>query len=139
MDQTGSSATNGIAGRPAIRLVLLTVGIIVLLLIAWLGRIIVMLLFASVVFAVLLSAVVDWVATKLKIRRRLAFALLLGTALVLVFLTIWIRGPSIVEQFAALQTDLPQAGHKLLERLNGYESGRWVLAQWSDLHRVQYR
>jgi predicted PurR-regulated permease PerM len=49
-----------------------------------------------------------------------------------VFLTLWIRGPSIIEQFADLQTDLPQAGHKFLERLNGYQWGRWLLAQWSN-------
>ena len=66
MDQTGSSSTNGIACRPAVRLVLLTVGIIVWLLVAWLGRVIVMLLFASVVFAVLLSAVVDWVDNEIE-------------------------------------------------------------------------
>ena len=105
---------------------LLTVGIIVFLLVAWVGRVIVMLLLAAVVFAVLLSAVVDWVTTKLKIRRGLAFALLLAAGFVVVFLTLWIRGPSIIEQFADLQTDLPQAAHKFLERLNGYQWGRWL-------------
>jgi predicted PurR-regulated permease PerM len=132
VDQAGSSSTNGIASRSAVRLVLLTVGIIVLLLVAWLGRVIVMLLLASGVFAVLLSAVVDWLTMKLKIRRGLAFALLLAAGFVVVFLTLWIRGPSIIEQFADLQTDLLQAAHKFLERLNGYREGRWLLAQWSD-------
>src|SRR5665213_2228333 len=132
MDQTGSSSTNGIASRPAVRLVFLTVGIIVFLLIAWVGRVIVMLLLAAVIFAVLLSAVVDWVTPKLKIRRGLAFALLLAAGFVVVSLTLWIRGPSIIEQFADLQTDLPQAAHKFLERLNGYQWGRWLLVQWSD-------
>ncbi len=132
MDQTEPSSTNGIAARPAVRVVLLTVGIIVLLLVAWVGRVIVMLLFAAAVLAALLSAVVDWVAAKLKIRRGVTFALLLGVGFSILFLTLWIRGPSIIEQFADLQTDLPQAAHKLLERLNGYQWGRWILAQWSD-------
>jgi predicted PurR-regulated permease PerM len=132
MDQTGSSSTNGIASRPALRLVFLTVGIIVFLLAAWVGRVIVMLLLAAVVFAVLLSAIVDWVTTKLKIRRGLAFALLLAAGFVVASLALWIRGPSIIEQFADLQNDLPQAAHKFLERLNGYQWSRWLLAQWSD-------
>ena len=132
MDQADSSSTNGIAMRPAVRLVLLTVGIIVGLLVAWLGRVIVMLLLAAVVFAVLLSAVVDWVTTKLKIRRGLAFALLLAAGFAVMFFTLWIRGPRIIEQLADLQTDLPQAAHEFLERLNGYQWGRWLLAQWSD-------
>lgn len=132
MDQTGSSSTSGIASRPAVRLVFLAIGIIVFLLIAWVGRVIMMLLLAAVIFAVLVSAVVDWVTTKLKIRRGLAFALLLAAGFVVVFLTLWIRGPSIIEQFADLQTDLPLAAHKFLERLNSYQWGRWLLAQWSD-------
>jgi predicted PurR-regulated permease PerM len=110
MDQTGPFSTIGMASRLAIRVVLLTVGIVVFLLIAWLGRVVVMLLFASGVLAVLLSAVVEWVTTKLKIRCGFTFALLLGAGFVLVFLTFWIRGPSIIEQFTDLQTDLPQAG-----------------------------
>lgn len=132
MDQTGSSSTNGIASWPAVHLVFLTVGIIVFLLVAWVGRVIVMVLLAAMVFAILLSAVVDWVTTRLKIRRGVAFGLLLAAGFVVAFLTSWIGGPSIIGQFANLQTDLPQAAHKLVERLNGYQWGRWLLAQWSD-------
>ena len=62
-----------------------------LLLVAWVGRVIVMLLVASAVIAVLLSSVVDWVTARLKIRRGLAFALLLTGSVVAVFLTLWIK------------------------------------------------
>lgn len=132
MDQTGSTSTSAFASRPAVRIVLLAFGIAVFLMVAWVGRIIVMLLLAAVVFAVLLSAVVDWVTTKLKIRRGLAFALLLVAGFAVVFLTFWIRGSSIIEQFADLESDLPQAAHQLLERLKRLQWGRWLLAQWSD-------
>jgi predicted PurR-regulated permease PerM len=76
---------------------LLAVGTIVFLLVAWVGRVIVMLLLAAVVFAVLLSAVVAWVTTKLKIRRGVAFALLLAAGFVVMFFSLWIRGPRIIE------------------------------------------
>jgi predicted PurR-regulated permease PerM len=132
MEQTGSSSTSSIASLPAVRLVFLTVGIIVFLLSAWVGRVIVMLLLAAVVFAVLLSAVVDWVTTKLKIRRGLAFALLLSIGFVVVFLTFWIRGQGIIGQFGDLETDLPQAAHQFLERMKSLQWGSWLLAQWSD-------
>lgn len=132
MDQTASSSTSAIASRPAVRLVLLTVGITVFLLVAWICRVIVMLLLAAVVFAVLLSVVVDWVSTNLKIRRGLALALLLVAGFVVVSLTFWIRGPSIIEQFADLETALPQAAHHFLERLRSLQWGHWLLAQWSD-------
>lgn len=132
VNQPGSPSTNDSATRSVVRLVFLTIGIVVLLLVAWVGRVIVMLLVASAVIAVLLSSVVDWVTARLKIRRGLAFALLLTGSVVAVFLTLWIRGPSIIEQFADLQRDLPQAANKFLDRLNGYQQGRWLLAQWSD-------
>ena len=132
MDQTGSSETNGIASRQAVRLVFLAIGIIVFLLVAWVGRVIVMLLLGAVIFAVLLSAVVDWVSMKLKIRRGLAFALLLIAGLAIIFLAFWIRGPRIIEQFADLETDLPQATHQFLERVRSLQWGPWLLAQLSD-------
>jgi predicted PurR-regulated permease PerM len=132
MDKSAPSSTDGISSRQAVRLVFLTTGIIVCLLVAWVGRVIVMLLLAAVVVAVVLSAAVDWVTQKLKIRRGVAFALLLVTGSVVIVLTLWIRGPSIIAQFASLQTDLPQAVHEFVARLNGYPWGRWLLAQWSD-------
>ncbi len=132
MDKSAPSSTDGISNRPAVRLVFLTIGIIVCLLVAWVGRVIVMLLLAAVVVAVVLSAAVDWVTQKLKIRRGVVFALLLVTGSVVIVLTLWIRGPSIIAQFASLQTDLPQAVHEFVARLNVYPWGRWLLAQWFD-------
>ena len=132
MSKTGPPSTNGFAGRPALHLVLLTLGLIVLLVIAWLGRAIVMLFFAAVVLAVLLSALVDPLAARCRTRRSFAYALLLTTGVIVLGLTLWIVGPGIIEQFASLQTDLPQAALKLLDRLHAYPWGRWLLAQGSD-------
>ena len=65
----------------------------------WVGRVIVMLLLAAVVFAVLLSAVVDSVTTKLKIRRGLVFALLLAAGFAVRFFTLFgLRGPRIIKR-----------------------------------------
>ncbi|HWZ50580.1 MAG TPA: hypothetical protein VNW54_03870 [Granulicella sp.] len=72
---------------------LLTIGIIVLLLLAWIGRVIVMLLFAAAIVAVPVAAIVDWISAKLKIRREIAIVLFLLATIILILLTLWIRGP----------------------------------------------
>ncbi len=117
-------------------LLLIGVGLIVALLLAWLGRVILMLLFAAIVVAALMTAVVDWLGTRYKIGRRISFLLILCVASGLVGLTVWLSGPSIIAQFADLQTDLPQAAHQLMERVNGYGWGSWLLAQWSDYSQL---
>ncbi len=95
-----------------------------------------MLLFAAIVVAVLMTAVVDWLGARFRLGRRMAFALILFVAVCLLGLTVWLRGPSIIGQFANLQTDLPQAAHQLVARINGYAWGRWLLAQWSGYSQL---
>ena len=86
---------------------LLTVGVVLALILTWLGRVILLLLFATIVVAVFLTAIVDWIAPNLQVKRGLALAFILLFAAVVAVLTLWISGPSIIEQFARLQTDLP--------------------------------
>ena len=95
-----------------------------------------MLLFAATVVAVMMTAMVDWMGTRFRLGRRLAFALILFVAACLVGLTLWLSGPSVIDQFSSLQTDLPQAAHQLMQRINGYTWGRWLLAQWSGYSQL---
>jgi predicted PurR-regulated permease PerM len=111
-------------------------GLIVALSLAWLGRIILMLLFAAIVVAALLTAVVEWLGGKFKLERRLSFPLILCSAIGLVALIVWLSGAGIIAQFADLQTDLPQAAHQLLGRINQYGWGRWLILQWSGYSQL---
>jgi predicted PurR-regulated permease PerM len=117
-------------------LLLIGVALIVALLLAWLGRVILMLLFAAIVIAALMTGVVDWLGTRFKIGRRISFLLILCVASGFLGLNAWLSGPSIIAQFADLQTDLPQAAHQLMGRVNGYSWGSWLLAQWSDYSQL---
>ena len=117
-------------------LLFLAVGLIVALTLVWLGRVIVMLLFAAIVFAVLMTAVVDWLGKRLRMGRKIAFALILSVAVCLLSLIVWLVGPSIIDQFADLQIDLPQAAHQLMGRVEVYGWGRWLLAQWSGYSQL---
>ncbi len=131
MSEGGTSSAGGAPNNPAVSILLLAVGVVLAVILAWLGRVIFLLLFAAVVVAVFLTAIVDWVGPKLRLKRGLALGLTLLIASVFVVLTLWISGPNIIEQFARLQTDLPQSAHQLVERVKGQGWGRWLLAQWS--------
>lgn len=117
-------------------LLLVGIGLIVTLLLAWLGRVILLLLFAAIVVAVLLTAAVEWLGGRFKLGRRFSFPLILCVASGLVGLTVWLSGPSVIAQFADLQTDLPRAAHQLVGRVNGYGWGRWLMVQWSGYSQL---
>ena len=136
MGEPGTPSAGGKPCNSAGSAVVLAAGLMLALTVIWLGRVIVLLLFAGIVAAVLLTAVVDWIKTRLRLKHGLALALTLLTAAVLVILTVWISGPNIVEQFTRLQTDLPRAVQQSIERGRGYGWGRWLLAQWSDYSQL---
>jgi len=136
MGEPRATPASGASGNPAVFVLLLAVGLVLALMLAWMGRVILLLVFAAIVVAVLLTAIVDWIKAKLKLRQGLAFALILLTASTLAFLTLWISGPAIIEQFSRLQTDLPRAGYHFVEQVKGYGGGRWLLAQWSGYSQL---
>jgi len=126
----------GEPGISPIALVFLGVGLVVALALAWLGRVILLLLFAAVVVAVVLTALVDWLKATFKLSRSAAFGLILVLSAALLTLTIWLVGPRIIDQFAILQADLPQALHQIMDRVKGSGWGSWLLAQWSGSSQV---
>ena len=138
MDVRGSNLSSSAAPKRTspTTLLFLAVGLIVALILAWLGRVIVMLLFAAIVVAVLMTAVVDWLGARFRLGRRVAFTLILSGTVCLLSLVVWLIGPSIIDQFADLQTDLPQAAHQLMARVEVYGWGRWLLAQWSGYSQL---
>lgn len=117
-------------------LMLLGIGFVLALMVAWLGRVILLLLFAAILIAVLVVAVVDWLKARFKLKAGLAFGLLLAVSMSLVILGVWLIGPRVVDQFADLQADLPLAAHKLIEKVAGYRWGQWLLLQWSGYSQL---
>ncbi len=77
-----------------------------------------------------MTAVVDWLGTRFRLGRKVAFALILSLAVCFLSLIVWLSGPRIIDQFADLQADLPKAAHQLVARIQLYGWGRWLLTQW---------
>src|ERR1035441_1988347 len=57
----------------------------------WIGRVIFLLLFAAIVFAIFLTAITAWLHTRLKIRQGAALALFLCVSCAVVALLIWMQ------------------------------------------------
>lgn len=136
MSQLQASSTGEDRAKSAISVLLFAVSIVLALALAWMGRVILLLLFAAIVLASLLSAIIDWVMKKLNLGRNKAFALIMLVGFASVILFFWVSGQNIVDQFASLQADLPQAVQKLLVHAREYSGGRWVLSQWSDYSQL---
>ncbi len=106
------------------------------LILAWLTRVILLLLFAAIVLALLMTAVIDWLKAKFNLKHGVAFTLILSAFTLIVAFTLWLSGANIITQFANLQADLPQAVHQLIVRMDGYGWGHWLIAQWSGYSQL---
>jgi predicted PurR-regulated permease PerM len=107
----------------AITAIALAIGLV------WIGRVIFLLLFASIVGAILLTTISDWLHTRLKIKQGPALVLFICVAFAVAALLVWMLGPNAVEQFADLEAELPVAAHSLLTQLQSHQWGQWLLRQ----------
>lgn len=105
------------------------------LFILWNGRFILLLLFAGIIGALLLSIPTQWIQTKLRIPRSLALFLVLITVSALLVGLAVLRGPALLQQLAALQTDIPEAAQQITARLNAQTWGRWLTLHLADSAR----
>lgn len=136
MDEPKSLVHEQSSKTVGLSIVMMTLGVIITIILVWIGRVILLLLFASVVVAILLCSIVDFVQSKLKFKRGVALAMILFSTAVIVFFTVWLVGPNIVDQFASLQSDLPNAARQLVDRVKVYAWGRWMLGQWTDYSQL---
>jgi len=115
---------------------LLTTALGLALTVVWIGRVIFLLLFASVVGAVFLTAIASWLHERLKIREGLALGLFLLFAVAVLGIGIWVQGPNAVQQFSLLETELPAAARQLMAQIGSHQWGQWLLRQSPDPEQI---
>jgi predicted PurR-regulated permease PerM len=101
-------------------------------LLAWTTRVILLLLFAGLIGALLLTIMASWIEKWLKLRRSLALSTVVACFAIFIGLGTWMRGTAIVQQFSDLQVDLPAAVHQVFARLEAQSWGRWLLSRYAD-------
>ncbi len=117
----------GVASRSLIRVSVLAV-VAVLVILAWLAFDFLLLLFAAILFAVLIHGVSRWISDKTPMSRNLSMGLFFLVSLVATGLFAWLVAPSIADQIDALSSSLPTAVDRLQERADGSGWGRRLLA-----------
>lgn len=100
MNEPGYRSTTADTGHSLLSLLLLGIGIIVAIIVARLGRAILMPLFAAIVLAALMTAVVNSLKKRFKLKAGVAFGLLVRGSFVVVALAVWLLDPSVMDQFS---------------------------------------
>src|ERR1017187_8504687 len=98
----------------------------------WAARVILLLIFAGLLGALLLTVITDWIRDTLRLRRSLAFSLVVALIAVCLGFGIWTRGTAIVQQLSDLQVDLPAAVRQVVSRLEAQSWGHWLLSRYAD-------
>ncbi len=102
----------------------------------WIGRVIFLLLFASIIGAVFLTAITEWMHRRMKMNQGTALALFLCFAVGILCLVIRLQGPNAVQQFALLEVELPAAARQLLAQVQSQQWGKWLLSQSPDPEQI---
>lgn len=103
-----------VANRTIVQAAVLAV-VVLMSIVAWLAFDFILLLFASILFGVLIHGVSRWLCSK----TALSYKLSMGVFFVLLLLGLgggWLVAPSIAEQADALSDSLPEAVERLRER-----------------------
>src|SRR5450631_1651486 len=94
LQKSGADSTRGVSDNPTHSALFWALGLGLALVVAWFGRYVFLLLFAAIVGAILLTSIVDLVMTKLRLGRKLAFAVIVLVVLMVASLSLWIAGPN---------------------------------------------
>ncbi len=118
--------------RRAIYIIAVSAAVIAGAILIWMTRVILLLLFAGLIGALVLTIATNWTQKKLRLRRNLALALVLLSLATCLGIGIWLRGPALVQQFSELLIDLPSATEKIRLSLQEHNWGRWLLSHFAD-------
>lgn len=88
-----------------------------------------LLVFASILLAIVLRGLADWLAARSRLSPGLAYALTLLGLLALTGVGAWLLVPSVVEQLAEFEAQLPELQEQVRRELSRYGPGRELLRQ----------
>jgi predicted PurR-regulated permease PerM len=108
-----------------------------LLFLLWEARYMLLLLFAGLIGALMLTTLTTWFQSWFHIRSRgLAYTLVLCAGIAALTIGIWLRGPALAQQFGKFHADITVAAHQLSTRLQQQKWTRWIIEQSTDSTQV---
>ncbi len=130
------SATPGDFKRRAVFAILAGVGLLGVTAIVWFSKTILLLLFAGCVSAILFSTAISAVQRWTRVRRPIAFAIVLLTGMLAAALIMWVNGPAVAQQVGELRSNLTSAAARVATLIQETQWGRWVIAQSTDADKL---
>jgi predicted PurR-regulated permease PerM len=127
--------TREIARRTAVQMAVVLAAVLLTLLL-WVGRHVVLLLFAAGLVAVALQGLAAPLARRARVHYGLALAAVTLAIAGLLVLTGMLIGPQIAEQVSVLRRDLPAALDRLEGRLDDYAWGQEAIQRTEELQRT---
>ncbi|GAB6390214.1 AI-2E family transporter [Stutzerimonas marianensis] len=119
---TGGESTRSVASRTMVKVSVLA-AVALLLVLVWIAFDFLLLLFAALLFGVLIHGVSRWISEKTPLSRNLSMALFFVVLIIVTGLFGWLVAPSIGDQIDALSEALPEAVERLRERA---DESAWV-------------
>jgi predicted PurR-regulated permease PerM len=98
----------------------------------WTARAALLILFAGIIFAILLRTASRWIQRQTKLSAGCSLALFLFCITALATLGVWLRGSEIGSQIDQLQQKLPPATRQLIAVLPNFAVGRWLIRHGAD-------
>jgi predicted PurR-regulated permease PerM len=117
--------------RRAAFVVMFCAGVALAAVFVWIARVILLLIFAGLLGGLFLTILTSWIQVWLKLRRSLAFTLVLASIAASLSLGTWMWGSAILERFSDLQVDIPNALRQVVVRLETQHWGRWLLSRYT--------
>lgn len=115
---------------------LITAIVIAFLLLIWFAFHIILVIFAGILFAVLLSGAADWVNQKTRLPRGLSLASVVLSILLLFTGFGWLIGPQVASQFSDLREALPAGLEAAEEWLGEWSWGEQLLDETPDASEI---
>lgn len=94
-----------------------------------------LLVFAGILFALLLRGMTDWVTCKTGMPDGVALALAIAVPLLVIGIAVWLIAPAVGDQASRLADRLPQAAAQLKGQLLQYS---WVQQLWDHKERIAH-
>lgn len=116
--------------------VLISLASVLCVLFVWQARYILLLLFAGYIGALILTTLTAKVQSRFRVRRGLAFAIVIFAGIALAAIGIWLRGPALAQQLSDLQIDVAAAAKQMSARLQTHAWAAWLIAHWGDSTQV---
>jgi predicted PurR-regulated permease PerM len=96
-----------------------------------------LLIFAGVLFAIMIRSIADWIIAKTGFRDGIAVGLVMLALVISGVAVILLAAPHVSDQLQELRNSLPESMRNVRDQLSGSTWGRWIIDSWPDFSDLE--